>query len=190
MKKRNVLIVDDDPDVLSMLERLLKKLEYNPFVAKNGEEAVQIIDRNKIDVVVSDLVMSEMGGMELLKRVKSRKGDVPFVMITGHPTIETAVEAIKKGAYDYLLKPISKDDLVLSINRALEKKRLTDIMDISKNTVVPKLINEKAFQSIVTGSESIQKILKEAELHARSTIPILITGGSGNRQGTSVPGHS
>jgi len=124
MKKRNVLIVDDDPDVLSMLERLLKKLEYNPLVAQNGEEAVQIIDSNKIDVVVSDLVMPEMDGMELLKRVKSRKGDIPFLMITGHPTIETAVEAIKKGAYDYLTKPFQVEEVQIKIDRALEKRGL------------------------------------------------------------------
>ena len=124
MKKRNVLIVDDDPDVLSMLERLLKKLEYNPFVAQNGEEALQIIETNKIDVVVSDLVMPEMDGMELLKRVKSRKGDLPFLMITGHPTIETAVEAIKKGAYDYLTKPFQVEEVQIKIDRALEKRGL------------------------------------------------------------------
>ncbi len=124
MKKRNVLIVDDDPDVLSMLERLLKKLEYNPFVAQNGEEALQIIDTNKVDVVVSDLVMPEMDGMELLKRVKSRKGDLPFLMITGHPTIETAVEAIKKGAYDYLTKPFQIEEVQIKIDRALEKRGL------------------------------------------------------------------
>ena len=124
MKKRNVLIVDDDPDVLNMLERLLKKLDYNPFVAQNGEEAVRIIDVQKIDVVVSDLVMPEMDGMELLKRVKSRKGDIPFVMITGHPTIETAVEAIKKGAYDYLTKPFQVEEVQIKIDRALEKRGL------------------------------------------------------------------
>jgi DNA-binding NtrC family response regulator len=100
-------------------------------------------------------------------------------VLTAVDDVSVAVKCLKKGAYDYLLKPISKDDLVLSINRALEKKRLTDILDISKSAVVPKLINEKAFQSIFTGSESIQRILKEAELHARSSIPILITGGSG-----------
>jgi len=124
MKKRNVLVVDDDPDVLSMLERLLKKLEYNPLVAQNGEEAVHIIDTNKIDVVVSDLVMPEMDGMELLKRVKMRKGDIPFLMITGHPTIETAVEAIKKGAYDYLTKPFQVEEVQIKIDRALEKRGL------------------------------------------------------------------
>jgi DNA-binding NtrC family response regulator len=124
MKKKNVLIVDDDPDVLTMLEGLLKKLEYNPFVAANGEEAVRVIDSNKIDVVVSDLVMPEMNGMELLKRVKSRKGDVPFVMITGHPSIETAVEAIKKGAYDYLTKPFQAEEVRIKIDRALEKRGL------------------------------------------------------------------
>jgi DNA-binding NtrC family response regulator len=124
MKKKNVLIVDDDPDVLALLEGLLKKLEYNPYVAANGEEAVRVIDNNKIDVVVSDLVMPEMNGMELLKRVKSRKGDIPFVMITGHPSIETAVEAIKKGAYDYLTKPFQVEEVRIKIDRALEKTGL------------------------------------------------------------------
>ena len=124
MKKRNVLVVDDDQDVLSMLERLLQKLEYNPFVAYNGEEALRIVDTNKIDVVVSDLVMPEMDGMELLKRIKSRKSDIPFVMITGHPTIETAVEAIKKGAYDYLTKPFQVEEVQIKIDRALEKRGL------------------------------------------------------------------
>ncbi len=124
MKKKNVLIVDDDPDVLTMLEGLLKKLEYNPYVAANGEEAVRVIDSNKIDVVVSDLVMPEMNGMELLKRVKSRKGDIPFVMITGHPSIETAVEAIQKGAYDYLTKPFQAEEVRIKIDRALEKRGL------------------------------------------------------------------
>ena len=121
MNKRNVLIVDDDQDVLTMLERLLEKLEYHPYVAQNGEQALSIIDTHKIDVVVSDLVMPEMDGMELLKRVKSRKGDIPFLMITGHPTIETAVEAIKKGAYDYLTKPFQVEEVQIKIDRALEK---------------------------------------------------------------------
>ena len=124
MRKKNVLIVDDDPDVLEMLKQLLEKLEYTPFVASNGEQGLKIIDKNKIDVVVSDLVMPEMNGMELLKRVKSRKGDIPFVMITGYPTIETAVEAIKKGAYDYLTKPFQVEDVEIKINRALEKRGL------------------------------------------------------------------
>lgn len=124
MRKKNVLIVDDDPDVLDMLKRLLEKLEYTPFVASNGEQGINIIDKNKIDVVVSDLVMPEMNGMELLKRVKSRKGDIPFVMITGYPTIETAVEAIQKGAYDYLTKPFQVEDVQIKIDRALEKRGL------------------------------------------------------------------
>lgn len=121
MDIKNVLIVDDDPDVLNMLERMLKNLEYNTFIAANGEIAIDVIHENKIDVVVSDLVMPEMDGMELLKRVKSQKRDIPFVMITGHPTIETAVEAIKKGAYDYLTKPFQVEEVQIKIDRALEK---------------------------------------------------------------------
>jgi DNA-binding NtrC family response regulator len=125
MKKQNVLIVDDDPDVLDMLERLLQKLDYQTFVAPNGERALEIVDKSKVNVVVSDLVMPEMDGIEFLKRVKSRKGDIPFIMITGHPTIETAVEAIKKGAYDYLTKPFQVEEVQIKIDRALEKSGLS-----------------------------------------------------------------
>lgn len=125
MRKHNVLVVDDDPDVLDMLKRLLERLDYNTFIAPNGQQGLEVIGKNKIDVVVSDLVMPEMDGMELLKRVKSLKGEVPFIMITGHPTIETAVEAIKKGAYDYLTKPFQVEEVQIKIDRALEKSGLS-----------------------------------------------------------------
>jgi DNA-binding NtrC family response regulator len=86
---------------------------------------------------------------------------------------------LKKGAYDYLVKPISRDELAASINRAFEKKRLMDILNIGKSLTVSNLTNPKAFEAIVTGSLTVQRILKEAELHATSSMPILITGGSG-----------
>ena len=141
MKKKNVLIVDDDRDVLRMLEQLLSELEYHPYTALNGEEALKIIDKNPIDVVVSDLVMPEMNGMELLKRVKSRKGDVPFVMITGHPTIETAVEAIKKGAYDYLTKPFQVEEVQIKIDRALEKRGLHKSLKWANGTILALIVS-------------------------------------------------
>jgi DNA-binding NtrC family response regulator len=92
---------------------------------------------------------------------------------------DTAVTAMKRGAYDYLVKPVEKDDLVLSINRALERKRLFNITDIGKGTRPPELLNEYAFKSIIFRSADVLKLLKEAELHAASNIPILITGESG-----------
>ena len=125
MQGKNILVVDDEEDVREILESVLKKLEFNPFLAASGHEALEIINNNKIDVILSDLYMPEMDGIELLKRVKSNKKNIVFMMITAHPTIETAVDAIKKGAYDYLTKPFHIEEVRLKINRAMEKSGLT-----------------------------------------------------------------
>jgi two-component system response regulator PilR (NtrC family) len=123
-KKRRVLVVDDEQDVRDILDSVLKKLDYIPFVAESGEEALEILKNNKIDVILSDLYMPGMDGIELLKRVRSLKKNFVFLIITAHPTIETAVDAIKKGAYDYLTKPFHIEEVRVKINRAIEKSGL------------------------------------------------------------------
>ena len=125
MKKKKILVVDDEQDVRETLESVLSKLDYDPIVAPGGKEALEMIRQNKVDVVLSDLYMPEMGGIELLKRVKTENRNIVFLMITAHPTIETAVDAIKKGAYDYLTKPFHIDEVKMKLNRALEKSGLT-----------------------------------------------------------------
>jgi DNA-binding NtrC family response regulator len=100
-------------------------------------------------------------------------------MITATNDARLAVECLKKGAYDYLVKPVTFDNLVLVINRALERKRLLDIIDLEKQQGILPLTNPEAFKTIVTSSAKMWKILKEAELHGRSNAPILITGESG-----------
>ena len=125
MKKKKILVVDDEQDVRETLESVLSKLDYDPLVAAGGKEALDIIRQNKIDIVLSDLYMPEMDGIELLKRVKTENRNIVFLMITAHPTIETAVDAIKKGAYDYLTKPFHIDEVKMKLNRALEKSGLT-----------------------------------------------------------------
>jgi len=110
-KKKRILVVDDEKDVRETLESVLAKLDYDPVVASGGKEALEMIKQNKVDVVLSDLYMPEMDGIELLKRVKTENSNIVFLMITAHPTIETAVDAIKKGAYDYLTKPFHIDEV-------------------------------------------------------------------------------
>jgi len=124
-KKKRILVVDDEKDVRETLESVLAKLDYDPVVASGGKEALEMIKQNKVDVVLSDLYMPEMDGIELLKRVKTENSNIVFLMITAHPTIETAVDAIKKGAYDYLTKPFHIDEVKMKLNRALEKSGLT-----------------------------------------------------------------
>jgi two-component system response regulator PilR (NtrC family) len=124
MEKKRVLIVDDEQDVRETLESVLQKIDYQPLSAANGEEALEVIRNQKVDIVLSDLYMPVMNGIELLKRVKSEKKNIIFLMITAHPTIETAVDAIKKGAYDYLTKPFHIEEVRIKLSRALEKQGL------------------------------------------------------------------
>jgi two-component system response regulator PilR (NtrC family) len=124
-KKKRVLVVDDEQDVREILDSVLKKLDYIPYVAESGAEALEILKNNKIDVVLSDLYMPNMDGIELLKRVRTLSKNIVFLIITAHPTIETAVDAIKKGAYDYLTKPFHIEEVRVKINRAIEKSGLT-----------------------------------------------------------------
>jgi two-component system response regulator AtoC len=100
-------------------------------------------------------------------------------MITAVDEARTEVKCLRMGAYDYLVKPISKDDMLLTLKRALERKQLLDIVSLGKSEVLPELKNSKAFASCITQSEKVYRVLNEAELHAQSDVSILITGESG-----------
>jgi two-component system response regulator AtoC len=100
-------------------------------------------------------------------------------MVTAVNEARTAVDCLKKGAYDYLVKPITRDDLLASINRALERKRLLSILELDKSPGCLPLVNARAFNTVITGSAKMRKLLREAELQAASNVPILITGESG-----------
>jgi len=125
MQKKRVLVVDDEQDVRETLGTVLEKLDYQAMTAADGDEALDIVQNQKVDVVLSDLYMPGMNGIELLKRIKSQRKNIVFLMITAHPTIETAVDAIKKGAYDYLTKPFHIEEVRIKISRAMEKSGLT-----------------------------------------------------------------
>lgn len=139
--ERHILVVDDEEEVRDTLYNVLKSLDYYPHVAASGKDALAILRREKIDVVLSDLYMPEMDGIELLKKVRQEDTKVIFLMITAHPTIETAVEAIKKGAYDYLTKPFHIEEVRLKINRALEKKGLTGSLKMANGIIWALLIS-------------------------------------------------
>jgi DNA-binding NtrC family response regulator len=135
MEQINVLVVDDEQDVLKTLESMLNELNFNTIIANNGDKAMEIIENNKIDVVLSDIYMPETDGFELLNNVRAFDKEIVFLMITGKPTIETAVQSIREGAYDYITKPFDLEDLRIKINRCIEKKKLSHNLKWSRGVI-------------------------------------------------------
>jgi two-component system response regulator AtoC len=126
VNRKSILIVDDDELIRSMLTGFFAQLEYEVTTAGNGEDALSKYVPGKFDLVISDLMMPDMDGLTLLKRLTAIDNRVLFFLITGYPTLETAVDAIKNGAYDYVVKPFNLEDLKFKVERALLNRRLKE----------------------------------------------------------------
>ncbi len=176
-----ILMVDDEKDFLESLKRGLVISGYtNLRLISNAMEAARLVESGETwDIALLDITMPGMNGLELLERIKTWSPATECIMVTAINEVGTAVQCMQKGAYDYLVKPFSRDDLVLRIQRALEKKRLMDIIQLKCSPSLPAISNVEAFQDICTQSPVVQRVLKEAELHAMSALPVLITGESG-----------
>ncbi|MEQ1599619.1 MAG: sigma-54 dependent transcriptional regulator [Methylotenera sp.] len=123
--QKTILAVDDEPSMLRLLEISLKQAGYKPVLARDGSEALQIIKNQTIDLVVSDLHMPSMNGLDLLKNIRLENDALPFIMVTAQGEIKTAVEAMKLGASDYILRPFDLETLEIAIAKALSVQRLT-----------------------------------------------------------------
>jgi DNA-binding NtrC family response regulator len=180
MNKR-IIAVDDERDFLESVRRGLVTSGFkNVTTEADPRKAVTLFETGKdFDLAIIDITMPGINGIDLLEVIKTASPRTECIMVTASDQARVAVKCLHRGAYDYLVKPISKEDLVSSINRALERKRLVDILDLAKRKSIPKLVNVEAFRPIITRSEKILRILKEAELHAASDVPILITGETG-----------
>jgi len=116
------LIIDDDRTVAASMEALLKKEGYRVDVADGGEEGLKILSRKKFDLVITDLIMKQMHGLGVLAKVKETSSETPVIIITGFASVKSAIEALRLGAFDYMIKPCEDDELLLRIKRAFEKK--------------------------------------------------------------------
>jgi len=124
METKRILIVDDDELIRKFLLDFFVDLKFEVVTAENGTDALQKFVPQNFDIVISDLMMPDMTGIELLKELIARDEKVLFFLITGYPTLETAVEAIKNGAYDYIVKPFNLEDLRIKVERAIMTKQL------------------------------------------------------------------
>lgn len=124
MRKFNVLVVDDEDEFREMTSKILTKRGLDVKSAESGEKALEILEHSRTDVVLLDVKMPGMDGIETLKHIRNLKPLVEVVLLTGHASVESGIEGMKLGAFDYLMKPIETDPLLAKLDEAYEKKRL------------------------------------------------------------------
>ncbi len=122
MNKGRVLVVDDEDIVRTSCSRALSPEGYEVKLAKNGYDGLKMIEEDKFDIVLTDLKMPDMDGIEVLRRIKEEWPDVEVIIITGYQTVDTAVKSIKLGAFDYIEKPFTPDALIAAVTKAMEHK--------------------------------------------------------------------
>ncbi len=172
MMESYILIVDDEESILKSLKGILEDEGYKVSLARNGKEALEILNKRLHDLVLLDIWMPEMDGIEVLSVIKKRFPDIQVIMISGHGTIETAVKATKLGAFDFIEKPLSLEKVVLSVRNALDLSRLS-----IENRVLRE--SSKAKDRLLGNSKEMQSLKKQIDLVAPTDSWVLIRGENG-----------
>jgi nitrogen regulation protein NR(I) len=172
-EKKQVLIVDDEPNLRKILAAQLSRDGYDVLTAEDGEEGLNVLKEHHIDLVVTDLKMPKVDGMSLLREALRIDPDLPVVMITAHGTVDTAVEALKLGAFDYLTKPFDKDEVRQIVGKALKTRQLAG-EEVSVRQVAP-----GARFGIIGTSTGIADLYAVLERVADTPTTVLLTGESG-----------
>jgi len=172
--KGKILVVDDERSMREILEIFLKNEGYSVSAAGNGESAMEIMKHDHFDLIITDMKMPKLGGLELLKNVKEIYPDTLVVIITAFGTAESAVEAMKLGAFDYITKPFQMDDIRLVVKNALEKQMLQQEVSILKEQLKP-----SSLENILGRSPSMMELFTIISKTAESNANVLITGESG-----------
>jgi two-component system response regulator PilR (NtrC family) len=173
--KSRILVVDDEESIREFLEIMLKKEGYEVTLAEDGQKAKDLLAKKSFDMIISDLQMPNVTGIELLKFVKDSYPDVVFMLITAFGTTETAVEAMKMGAYDYLTKPFKIDEVRMNIQNALRSRNL----EVENRVLKKELVKEYSFQNMVGNSPAMHSIYDMIKRVALTPTNVLITGESG-----------
>ena len=178
---RYILLVDDEPLVRRSLSEFLTLSGYTVSSVSNGREAMALLKNNNVDIVITDMKMPEIDGLQLLRHIKQEHQGIPVILITSYGSIENAVDAMREGAYDYITKPIVDSEIKIIIERLLNQRKLQD-----ENTELKKLLatqQKERFHEIVGKDQKMQKIysLIEAVCTTRATVLIHGESGTGKR---------
>jgi DNA-binding NtrC family response regulator len=175
MAKARILVIDDESLMREYVQEALSRAGYDVDAAANGKEGVEALRLKSFDVVVTDLKMAPMDGIEVLRRVADESPDTCCIVMTAYGTIETAVDALKAGADDYILKPFAPDELEVAVSRALERRQLAQ-----ENRYLRAEINQRYdFGSMVGESPAIRQVYEQIKKVANSRATVLIRGESG-----------
>jgi two-component system NtrC family response regulator len=170
-----ILVVDDEKNYLVVLEALLAPEGYEIITVDNGRDALRLVRESDLDLAITDIKMPGMSGMELLEECKKVKPELPVIMMTAFGTIETAVEAMKSQAYDYITKPFQNEQLKLTVRKALENYRL-----VKQNRLLSKALSDRfKFGNIIGKSKPMLEIFDSINKFAQTKASVLITGPSG-----------
>ncbi len=157
-EQTKVIVVDDDVSILRILKQLLKDKGYNVFAASDGKEAIELISVNDFDLVITDLMMPENNGLEVLRKAKEKNPKTQVIMITGFATLDSAIEALKLGAFDYIRKPFKLAEFDVTIRNAVDKIHL-----IKSNEMLLKHLKESHKRLQETVKNSVSVIEKDIE---------------------------
>lgn len=170
-----ILIVDDEINYTRILAAVLDDAGFETLTANSGSEALDLLYASDVDLLLTDMKMPSMDGIDLLERVKQKDPDLPVIMMTAHGTVEKAVEAMQKGAYNYILKPFDNDRLVLYVDKALSMYRVVKENRRLRSAVA----NRYSFHNIIGKSKAMQDVFQIIRKVAPSAATVLIEGASG-----------
>ena len=167
-----ILVIDDERSIRNTLKDILEYEKYEVDLAEDGTKALAKVKNTEYDIILCDIKMPGMDGIEVLEKLEEHSPDTPVVMISGHGNIDTAVESIKKGAYDFIEKPLDLNRLLITIKNAMDKSTL-----VSETKILKKKVSKK--YEIVGESKAIKNVIEMADRVAPTEARILITGSNG-----------
>lgn len=173
--KFTLLIIDDEKNIREGLAANFELEGYNVKLAENGKQGLDLISKGDIDLVITDLRMPGITGEEVLRKVSSESPGIPVIVLTGHGSIDSAVDAMRNGAYDFLTKPLNLDRLTLIVKRALSTRELS----LQHNQLKSEIENKNVLENIIGKSSEMQKVFELVKKVASSKASVLITGESG-----------